>query len=198
MPESEIMKQLKTLNGVEVVPIPPYPAQLLGLYRDAPHMLQLKVAQLVGAVVITTNEWNKLSEAERKVLTDAAKAIQTRLEREVPRKDDASVAFEERLRCDIGNDGGYVPLLRFNSIERNGNSSPATFQRLLAVPLIGKEMFDRSQQERTEPATVAVGIFEVVLLDQPGEKLLCQVLGFVRIVTVSANERVHRMPVRLA
>jgi TRAP-type C4-dicarboxylate transport system substrate-binding protein len=92
MPESEIMKQLKTLNGVEVVPIPPYPAQLLGLYRDAPHMMQVQVAQLVGAFITTTTTWNKLSEADRKVLTDAAKTMQTRLEREVPKKDEAAIA----------------------------------------------------------------------------------------------------------
>ena len=92
MPESEIMKQLKTLNGIETVPIPPYPAQLLGLYRDAPYMLQMQVAQLVGAIIITTNSWNKLSEADRKALVDAAKAMQTRLEREVPKKDEASIA----------------------------------------------------------------------------------------------------------
>jgi len=92
MPESEIMKQLKTLNGVEAVPIPPYPAQLLGLYRDAPYMLQFQVAQLVGALVITTNAWNKIPESDRKVLENAAKAMQARLEREVPRKDDAAIA----------------------------------------------------------------------------------------------------------
>jgi TRAP-type C4-dicarboxylate transport system substrate-binding protein len=92
MPESEIMKQLKALNGIEAVPIPPYPAQLLGLYRDAPYMLQVQVAQLVGAFIITKTSWNKLSEADRTVLVDAAKAMQTRLEREVPRKDEASIA----------------------------------------------------------------------------------------------------------
>jgi TRAP-type C4-dicarboxylate transport system substrate-binding protein len=92
MPESEIMKQLKTLNGVDAVPIPPYPAHLLGLYRDAPYMLQIQVAQLVGAVIMTTNAWNRLSEADRKVLTDAAQAMQMRLEREVPKKDEASIA----------------------------------------------------------------------------------------------------------
>jgi TRAP-type C4-dicarboxylate transport system substrate-binding protein len=92
MPESEIMKQLKTLNGVEVVPIPPYPAQLLGLYRDAPYMLQVQVAQLVGGVIITTNAWNRIAESDRAVLTDAAKAMQSRLEREVPKKDEASIA----------------------------------------------------------------------------------------------------------
>jgi TRAP-type transport system periplasmic protein len=92
MPESDIMKQLKTLNGVEAVPIPPYPAHLLGLYRDAPYMLQVQVAQLVGAVIITTNAWNKIPESERKILTGAAKTMQTRLEREVPKKDDASIA----------------------------------------------------------------------------------------------------------
>jgi TRAP-type C4-dicarboxylate transport system substrate-binding protein len=92
MPESEIMKQLKSLNGVETVPIPPYPAQLLGLYRDAPYMLQLQVAQLVGAFIVTTNGWNKIAEVDRQVLVDAATVMQTRLEREVPRKDEASIA----------------------------------------------------------------------------------------------------------
>lgn len=101
MPESEIMKQLKTLNGVEAVPIPPYPAHLLGLYRDAPYMLQAKVAQLVGAVIITTNAWNKMSEADRKVLSDGAKAMQTRLEREVPKKDDASIAEMQKEGRDL-------------------------------------------------------------------------------------------------
>jgi TRAP-type C4-dicarboxylate transport system substrate-binding protein len=92
MPESEIMKQLKTLNGIEAVPIPAYPAQLLGLYRDAPYMLQFQVAQLVGAVIVTTNSWNKIQESDRKVLSDAAKAMQTRLEKEVPKKDAVSIA----------------------------------------------------------------------------------------------------------
>src|SRR5215471_15084804 len=101
MPESEIMKQLKTLNGIETVPIPPYPAQLLGLYRDAPYMLQMQVAQLVGAIIITTNSWNKLSEADRKALVDAAKAMQTRLEREVPKKDEASIAEMRKERSDL-------------------------------------------------------------------------------------------------
>ena len=55
-------------------------------------MLQVQVAQLVGALITTTNAWNRISETDRKVLTGAAKAMQARLEREVPRKDEASIA----------------------------------------------------------------------------------------------------------
>jgi len=142
MPESEIMKQLKTLNGVEVVPIPPYPAQLLGLYRDAPHMLQLKVAQLVGAVIITTNEWNKISEADRKVLTDAAKAMQARLEREVPKKDDASVAEMQKE----GRDLKVTTLDAKATAEFRAEAEKMT--AALSGTIVPKDVFDAALRER--------------------------------------------------
>jgi TRAP-type transport system periplasmic protein len=143
MPESEIMKQLKTLNGVEAVPIPPYPAQLLGLYRDAPHMLQLKVAQLVGAVIITTDDWNKISEADRKVLTDAAKAMQTRLEREVPKKDDASVVEMQKE----GRDLKVTILDAKAAAEFRAEAEKMT--AAMSGTIVPKDVFDFALRERT-------------------------------------------------
>ena len=64
-------------------------------------MWKVKVAKLVGAVIITTNVWNKIPEADRKVLADGAKAMQTRLEREVPKKDDASIAEMQKEGRDL-------------------------------------------------------------------------------------------------
>ena len=142
MPESEIMKQLKALNGVEAVPIPPYPAQLLGLYRDAPYMLQVEVAQLVGAFIITTNSWSKLSEADRKVLVDASKVMQTRLEREVPKKDAAAI---EEMRKE-GRD------LKVTTLDAKATAEfRAEAERMTAAmsgSIVPKDVFDAALRER--------------------------------------------------
>jgi TRAP-type C4-dicarboxylate transport system substrate-binding protein len=142
MPESEIMKQLKTLNGIEVVPIPPYPAQLLGLYRDAPYMLQMQVAQLVGAIIMTTNSWSKLSEADRKVLVDAAKAMQTRLEREVPKKDEASIAEMQKE----GRDLKVTTLDPKAATEFRAEAEKMT--AAMSGNIVPKDVFDAALRER--------------------------------------------------
>jgi TRAP-type C4-dicarboxylate transport system substrate-binding protein len=142
LPDSEIMKQLKALNGIEAVPIPPYPAQLLGLYRDAPNMLQMQVAQLVGAMIITTGTWNKLSEADRKVLTDASKAMQTRLEREVPKKDDASVAEMQKEGRDL-----KVTALDPKAVAEF-RSEAAKMTAAMSGSIVPSDVFDAAIRER--------------------------------------------------
>jgi TRAP-type C4-dicarboxylate transport system substrate-binding protein len=142
MPESEIMKQLKSLNGVETVPIPPYPAQLLGLYRDAPYMLQLQVAQLVGAFIVTTNGWNKISEVDRQVLVDATTVMQTRLEREVPRKDEASIA---EMRKE-GRDLKVTVLDAKATAEFRAEAEKMT--AAMSGNIVPKDVFDAALRER--------------------------------------------------
>jgi len=143
LPESEILKQLKTLNGVDVVPIPPYPAHLLGLYRDAPYMLQVQVAQLAGALIMTTNTWNKISEADRKVLTDAARAMQKRLEIEVPKKDEASLA---EMRKE-GRDLKVTTLDAKAAAEFRAEAEKMT--AAMSGNIVPKDVFDAALRERT-------------------------------------------------
>ncbi len=49
---------------IDAAPSPPYPALLLQIFRDAKYMLDVRVAPLYGALVITNEAWNKI-EAER-------------------------------------------------------------------------------------------------------------------------------------
>ena len=49
---------------IDAAPIPPYPALLLQIFRDAKYMLDVHVAPLYGALVVTNEAWNKIS-AER-------------------------------------------------------------------------------------------------------------------------------------
>jgi TRAP-type C4-dicarboxylate transport system substrate-binding protein len=47
---------------------------------------------LVGAVVVTTTAWNELSPDDQKKLTDAARALETRIRSESPKEDSDSIA----------------------------------------------------------------------------------------------------------
>ena len=60
------------------------------------------------------------------------------------------------------------------------------------------EVLERRQQERTEPAFLAVHGFQIILLQQPGEKLLRQILRILPALALAADEGVERWPVSAA
>ena len=64
---------------IDAVPIPPYPASELQLFRNAKYMLELRVAPLLGATVITNDAWNKISPDDRAKLLPAAAVMEKRL-----------------------------------------------------------------------------------------------------------------------
>lgn len=112
---------------VEAVPSTPIAALLLQWYRSAPHMLELGLSPLVGATLVTRKAWDTLAEADRTALRASARAMQERLDDEVPRQDhDAIAQMQKRgLKLTTPSDvsawrevgdrfadlmrGGYVP-----------------------------------------------------------------------------------------
>src|SRR5688500_17081589 len=89
----DIPAQLKLSTGmIDAAPMPPYPALLLQIFRDAKFMLDIHVAPLYGALVITNEAWNKLSAADKQVVATAAKNADKRLLGEAPKRDADSIA----------------------------------------------------------------------------------------------------------
>lgn len=89
----DIPAQLKLTTGlIDAAPSPPYPALLLQMFRDAKYMLDVRVAPLYGALVITNDAWNKIDAADRPAVLAAAKTIEKRLLGEAPKLDADSVA----------------------------------------------------------------------------------------------------------
>ncbi|MBI4477119.1 MAG: TRAP transporter substrate-binding protein DctP [Acidobacteria bacterium] len=90
---NDIPAQLKLRTGmIDAAPSPPYGALVLQFFRDAPYMLDIRVGPLLGATVITRNAWNKISEADRAKLLEAAAAMEKRLRVDVAQLDASSVA----------------------------------------------------------------------------------------------------------
>jgi TRAP-type C4-dicarboxylate transport system substrate-binding protein len=91
MAMTDIMTGLTT-GMVEAVPTTPLAALLFQWYRQTPNMLDIGLAPVVGATVMTRKAWNAVPEADRPKLRAAALGVQKRLQDDVPKQDAAAVA----------------------------------------------------------------------------------------------------------
>ncbi len=92
---TDILTGLQT-GMIEALPSPPLAALLLQWYKQAPNMLDLGLAPLVGATIVQKRVWQAIDEADRKGLLVAAAELGKKLEREVPGQDRESVAEMEK------------------------------------------------------------------------------------------------------
>jgi TRAP-type C4-dicarboxylate transport system substrate-binding protein len=81
-----------TSGMIEGMPAPPAAANAFQWFRQTKFMLDIGIAPVVGAVVITKPTWNKLPEADRAAFLASARAMEQRLEVEIPNQDKASIA----------------------------------------------------------------------------------------------------------
>jgi TRAP-type C4-dicarboxylate transport system substrate-binding protein len=89
---SDIPAQLKLSTGlIDTAPNPPYLALSLQLFRDAKYMLDLHIAPLTGAMIISNAAWNRISAEDRLKVTAAAQAMEARVRAEAPAQDAESV-----------------------------------------------------------------------------------------------------------
>jgi TRAP-type transport system periplasmic protein len=95
--EKEIVAQLRLPNGmIDAVPSPPYGAVALQFSSATPFMLDLRVAPLVGATVVTKAAWDRVPPADQAAITSAAQAMQKRVMADVPTTDAESVAAMQK------------------------------------------------------------------------------------------------------
>jgi TRAP-type C4-dicarboxylate transport system substrate-binding protein len=89
---ADIPAQLKLSTGlIDTAPNPPYLALSLQIFRDAKYMLDLHIAPLTGAMVISNAAWNRISAEDKAKVTAAAQALETRVRGDAPAQDAESV-----------------------------------------------------------------------------------------------------------
>jgi len=105
---------------------------------------------------------------------------------------------EERFRGRLVSRLDLVAFLLGERVQKDRRLAAAALLRPRLVALIGQEMVENREQERTEFALLMPKVGEVVFLQQPSEELLGQILGFFWAVALSSNVGVERSPVRAA
>ncbi len=89
---ADIPAQLKLSTGlIDTAPSPPYLALSLQIFRDAKYMLDLHIAPLTGAMIISNPAWARISAEDRLKVTAAAQALEKRVRAEAPAQDAESV-----------------------------------------------------------------------------------------------------------
>jgi TRAP-type C4-dicarboxylate transport system substrate-binding protein len=91
MAMTDIMTGLTT-GMIEGLPTPALAAQLFQWYRQTPYMLDIGLAPVVGASIITKKAWNTIPAGDRPKLLASAAGVEKRLQADVPKQDQAAVA----------------------------------------------------------------------------------------------------------
>jgi TRAP-type C4-dicarboxylate transport system substrate-binding protein len=90
---NDIPAQLKLTTGmIDTAPSPPYLALVLQIFRDAKYVLDVRLAPLVGGLVVSNTAWNKIDPADQKAVLDAAQAFGQRVNTDAPKQDADSIA----------------------------------------------------------------------------------------------------------
>ena len=88
----EIPKQLKLPTGaIDAAPSPPVFALTLQFFRDAPYMLDIRVAPLTSATIMTESVWNKIAPDDRTKVLDAARDMEKQIQAQAPALDTKSI-----------------------------------------------------------------------------------------------------------
>jgi TRAP-type C4-dicarboxylate transport system substrate-binding protein len=91
---ADIPGALKVAVGpIDTAPYPPYLALSMQIFQNAKYMLDVHIAPLTAALIVSNLAWNKLSPEDREKVTAAAQAFEARVRVDAPKQDDTSVAL---------------------------------------------------------------------------------------------------------
>ena len=137
----DIPAQLRLSTGmIDAAPMPPYLASLMQVFRDAKYMLDVDVAPLFGALVVTNTAWKKISAADQAVMIASAKTVEKRLLSDAVKLDETSIAAMKTRGLTV-NTPDPKALASFR----------AEADRLVATikgTLVPADVYDMAQRER--------------------------------------------------
>jgi TRAP-type transport system periplasmic protein len=90
MAMTDIMTGLST-GMIDGLPTPPLAAMFFQWYKQTPYMLDIGLAPIVGATVVTAKTWKSVPDADKPKLLEAAHGVEERLRVEVPKQDQSSI-----------------------------------------------------------------------------------------------------------
>ena len=89
---ASVPEQLKLATGaIDTAPYVPYLAVLQRVFSDAPYMLDVRVAPLPGALIMSNSAWNKMSPEDQGKITASARVLEDKVQAAIPKMDADSI-----------------------------------------------------------------------------------------------------------
>ena len=137
---TDMMTSLQT-GQVDAIPSTPLAMLTLQWYSVAPNMLDLGLAPLMGAQLVTTRAWSDVPADVRPALVEAARTVERQLMVRVPADDRKAIAEMEKRGLKVTRVKGTPAAADFETAAKTyGDSMRGTW-----VP---PEVFDRAVRER--------------------------------------------------
>jgi len=128
---------------IEAVPSTPLAALSLQWYRQTPYMLDLGVAPLVGATVITKRGWSKISPADQEKILAASKRAAESFEKEIPAQDASAIAEMQKR-------GLTVNVVTDAAIQRGWDEAAESFATHFSDAFMPPEIYAMARRARDE------------------------------------------------
>jgi TRAP-type transport system periplasmic protein len=146
--QADIPTELKRAAGsINAAPSPPYFALALQFYRDAPYMLDVPLAPLTSATVITNRVWESISPEDRNTMLEVAAATGKKIRTQAPGLDaDAIRQMQESTKT------AQVPFQVITLDDAAAAQLRAEADKLTASQrgtLVPADVFDAAMRERT-------------------------------------------------
>jgi TRAP-type C4-dicarboxylate transport system substrate-binding protein len=138
---ADIPAQLKLGTGlIDTAPNPPYLALSLQIFRDAKYMLDLRIAPLTAAMLVSNSAWNKISAEDKPKLTAAAVELEKTVRARTPAQDSESVAAMTKYG---------LQLLKLDpKAEAEFRSAATELVKTMRGGMVPADIYDAAVQER--------------------------------------------------
>jgi TRAP-type transport system periplasmic protein len=146
MAMTDIMTGLTT-GMIDGMPSPPLGALMFQWYRQTPYMLELGLAPIIGANVITAKAWKAIPDADKPKLLAAADGVEKRLRVEVPKMDENSIAMMTKNGLTVTKATGPEWKTQLDSLARTmrGEMVPTD---IFDLAVKARDEFRKSQQKK--------------------------------------------------
>ena len=128
---------------IEAVPSTPLAALSLQWYRQTPYMLDLGIAPLVGATVITKRGWSKISPQDQEKVLAASRRAAESFKVEIPAQDASAIAEMQKR-------GLTVNVVTDPAIEKDWTEEADSFAAHFSAAFMPQEIYALARQARDE------------------------------------------------
>jgi TRAP-type transport system periplasmic protein len=146
MAMTDIMTGLST-GMIDGMPSTPLAAMLFQWNRQAPYMLDIGLAPIVGASVISQKAWNAIPAADKPKLLEAAAGVEKRLRADVPKLDENAVAIMTKNGLTVTKASGPEWKTQLDSLAKTmrGEMVPPD---IFDIAVKARDEFRKSQQKK--------------------------------------------------
>jgi TRAP-type transport system periplasmic protein len=133
---SQMLPSLTT-GMIQAIPATPLSALMFRWFDHAPYMLDVGIAPLMGATVVSNDAWKALTPGDQEIVLDEARKAGARLRTDVPRLDADAVAKmkEAKLTVIAGNVAEW-------------RTASDRFGSAMRTRLVPADVYDVARQER--------------------------------------------------